>query len=62
LDFLIIGVSCAARSSLQPALAPLEAFEVLVLIARIAEIEFLDILVVTQFAGGAIEPDLGYSR
>jgi hypothetical protein len=34
-------VSYAARGSLQPALAPLEAFEVIAPIARTAEIEFL---------------------
>jgi hypothetical protein len=36
-DFSILGISCAARSSLQAALVPLEAFEVLVLIALTAE-------------------------
>jgi hypothetical protein len=49
--FLIIGVSCAATNSLQPALAPLEAFEVLALIARTGEMECLRILVVTLFVG-----------
>jgi hypothetical protein len=39
-------MSCAARSSLQPALVPLEAFEVLVPIARTAE---TGILMFTQF-------------
>jgi hypothetical protein len=41
-------MSYAARGSLQPALAPLEAFEVIAPIARTAEIEFLEILAATQ--------------
>src|SRR4051794_18556505 len=45
----------------KPALAPLEALEVLealALVAGAAEIEFLDVLVVAQFVRGAVEHDL----
>jgi hypothetical protein len=51
-------MSCAAMSSLQPALLPLEAFEVLVLIAPAAEATSWHPCchaIVTQFEAGAVE-------
>src|SRR3954462_10596588 len=47
--------------SSQPSLAPLEALQILetlALVAGAAEVEFLDVLVVAQLVGGAVEHDL----
>ena len=60
--FLTIRGAYAPRSSLQPALAPLEAFEIIAVIARTAAIEAPDILTATRFIGGAVERDLAYDR
>jgi hypothetical protein len=56
-DFLIIGMFCAARSSLQAALVPLEVIEVLVLIARTAKLASLR-LCCHAIRGGAIDHDV----
>src|SRR5579863_10297994 len=50
-----------ANVSSQPSLATFKTFQVfeaLALIARAAEVEFLDVLVVAQFVGGAVEHHL----
>src|SRR5690242_12094836 len=61
LQFNLVSSRLGLRASSQPALAPLEALQVLETLALVAgatEVEFLDILVVAQFIGGAVEHDL----
>ncbi len=55
------GFKSREEDALKPTLASFEALEVLealALISSAAKIEFLDVFVVAQFIGGAVEHDL----